>query len=100
MLLALVSTMVSMTSFPLLIQDRDHNRFLVYVHADILDVATHFRCLLGGKIIRANGYLSPQGQSAILSPDLPMSFCGSFAPHSPAQLLSSAAVAERSPCTA
>jgi hypothetical protein len=44
------------------IQDRDHNRFLVHVHADILDVATHFRCLLGGKIIRPNAYLSSQGK--------------------------------------
>src|ERR1035437_406898 len=29
-----------------------------------------------------------------------MSFCSPFAPHSPVQLLPSAAVAERSPCTA
>jgi hypothetical protein len=32
--------------------------------------------------------------------DLPMSFCDSFAPRTPQQLLPSAAVAERSPCTA
>ncbi len=32
---------------PTAIQDGDHNRFLVHVHADILDVATHFSCLLG-----------------------------------------------------
>src|ERR1700690_2271686 len=31
------------------IEDSDHHRFLVYVHADILDVATHFSCLLGGR---------------------------------------------------
>jgi hypothetical protein len=34
---------------PTAIQDRDYNRFLVHVHADILDVATHFSCLLGGR---------------------------------------------------
>jgi hypothetical protein len=43
---------------PALIQDGDHNRLLVHVHADILDVATHRSCLLGGKIIRANACLS------------------------------------------
>src|SRR5215470_9153521 len=32
------------------VEDRDHDRFLVHVHADILNVATHFSCLLGGKI--------------------------------------------------
>jgi hypothetical protein len=47
---------------PTAIQDGDHNRFLVHVHADILDVATHCSCLLGGKVIRANPYLSPQGK--------------------------------------
>ena len=31
--------------------------------------------------------------------DFPMSFCSPFAPHSLWQLLPSAAVAERSPCT-
>jgi hypothetical protein len=30
--------------------------------ADILDVATHCSCLLGGKIIRVNACLSPQGK--------------------------------------
>jgi len=32
----------------------------VHVHADILDVATHVSCLLGGKLIRVNVYLSPK----------------------------------------
>src|ERR1700737_4996978 len=50
MLLALVSRMVSMTSFPLPIQDGDHNRFLVHVHSDIFDVVTHLSCLLGGRV--------------------------------------------------
>jgi len=31
---------------PAAIQDRDHHRFLVHVHADILEVATHCSCLL------------------------------------------------------
>jgi hypothetical protein len=35
-----------------------------------------------------------------LSPIWLLSFCSPFAPHSPLQLLPSAAVAERSPCTA
>ena len=43
---------------PTAIQDGDDNRFLVYIHADILDVATHCSCLLGGKVIRVNAYLS------------------------------------------
>ena len=37
------------------IQGGDHDRFLVHVHADILDVTTHVSCLLGGSFIRANG---------------------------------------------
>src|SRR6266568_8490922 len=45
---------------PALIQDGDHNRFLVHVHSDIFDVVTHLSCLLGGKVIRANAYLSPK----------------------------------------
>src|SRR5713226_1046268 len=53
---------------PTLIQDGDHNRFLVHVHSDIFDVVTHLSCLLGGKSIRANAYLSPQGHNAVLSP--------------------------------
>jgi len=48
------------------IPHRNHNRFLVHVHADILDVTTHLSCLLGGKLIRANVYLSPKVKSAIL----------------------------------
>src|ERR1700724_4551487 len=42
------------------IEDSDYNRFLVHVHADILNVTTHVSCLLGGKLIRANVYLSPK----------------------------------------
>jgi hypothetical protein len=42
------------------IPDRNHDRFLVHVHADILKVTTHVSCLLGGKLIRANVYLSPK----------------------------------------
>src|SRR5215831_10439814 len=42
------------------IPDGDHNRFFVDVHADILNVTTHMSCLLGGKLIRANVYLSPK----------------------------------------
>src|ERR1700736_2670121 len=34
---------------PALIQDGDHNGFLVHVHSDIFDVVTHLSCLLGGK---------------------------------------------------
>ena len=41
-------------------KNRNHNGFLVHVHADILDVTTHLSCLLGGKLIRANVYLSPK----------------------------------------
>jgi hypothetical protein len=40
--------------------DSDHRRFLVHVHSDIFDVTTHVSCLLGGKFIRANVYLSPK----------------------------------------
>jgi hypothetical protein len=61
MLLALVLTMASMTSFTA-IQAGDYNRFLVHVHSDIFDVVTHLRCLLGGKVVRVNWYLSPQGK--------------------------------------
>src|SRR5215471_4683331 len=44
------------------VEDRDHDRFLVHVHADILDVATHFSCLLGGKITRRPTESFPQGK--------------------------------------
>src|SRR5450631_4272296 len=76
MLLALVSRMVSMTSF------------LVHVHADILDLATHCSCLLGGKVIPANAYLSLK--VTCHSPaDLPRPSATSFLPHTPLPLLSS-----------
>src|SRR5580704_8219714 len=81
--------------FATAIEDGDHNRFLVHVHSDIFDLVTHFRCLLGGKIIRANAYLSPKVKCH--SPaDLPMPSCGSF---SPAHLLSRRRSAAK-PCTA
>src|SRR6266436_7194260 len=48
----------------------DHNRFLVHVHADILNVTTHVSCLLGGKLIRANVYLSPKVRLPWFSPAL------------------------------
>ena len=87
MLLALVSTMDSITSFPAAIQDGDHNRFLVHVHSDILDVVTHLSCLLGGKLIRANACLSLKVKCH--SPaDLPMLSCSPFAPDTLLQLLS------------
>src|ERR1700751_2300513 len=44
------------------VEHRDHDRFLVHVHADILDVATHFSCLLGGKITRRPTQSFPQGK--------------------------------------
>src|SRR5215475_14808465 len=44
------------------VEDRDHDRFLVHVHADILNVATHFSCLLGGKITRRPTESFPQGK--------------------------------------
>jgi hypothetical protein len=49
------------------IQDGDHHRFLVHVHADILNVATHPSCLLEGKVIRVNAYLFPQGKVPFFS---------------------------------
>jgi hypothetical protein len=45
---------------PAATQDGDHNRFLVHVHSDIFDVATHLSCLLGGKVILAEAHLSPR----------------------------------------
>lgn len=65
---------------------------LVHVHADILVVATHFRRLLGGKIIRANAYLSPK-VSAILLP-ICLCLCTLLLT---AHIRSLAAGAERSP---
>ena len=83
---------------PTAIQDGDHNRFLVHVHADILDVATHCSCLLGGKVIRANAYLSLK--VTCHSPaDLPMPSATFFLPHTPRQLLSSRRSGAK-PCTA
>src|SRR5713226_8132706 len=81
---------------PALIQDGDHDRFLVHVHSDIFDVVTHLSCLLGGKLIRLDAWLSLKVKCH--SPaDLPMLSCSPFAPDSLLQLLSSAAVTERSP---
>src|SRR2546425_9972725 len=42
------------------IQHRDHDRFLVHVHADILDVATHLSCLLGGEAHSCQRLSSPK----------------------------------------
>src|SRR5262244_4169572 len=42
------------------IDNGDHDRFLVHVHSDIFDVTTHLSCLLGGKLTRANVCLSPK----------------------------------------
>src|SRR5438445_11017160 len=52
------------------VADSNHHRFLVYVHADILNVTTHVSCLLGGKLIRANVYLSPKVKMPWFSPAL------------------------------
>src|SRR5882724_9536394 len=58
---------------PALIQDGDHNGFLVHVHSDIFDVVTHSSCLLGGKLMRVNSGLSLKIKCH--SPaDLPMFF--------------------------
>jgi hypothetical protein len=37
------------------IEDGDHNRFLVHVHADILDIATHSVASLGERSFALNG---------------------------------------------
>src|SRR5206468_13119321 len=37
------------------VQHRDHGRFLVHVHADILDVATHSVASLGERSFASNG---------------------------------------------
>ena len=34
--------------------------YVVLKIADIFDLTTHLSCLLGGKVIRANAYLSPK----------------------------------------
>src|SRR6266851_848728 len=81
---------------PSTIQDGDHYRFLVHVHADILDVVTHLSCLLGGKVIRANANL-PLKVKCHSPADLPILSCCSFAPDIPPQLPPSAAAADRSP---
>src|SRR4029077_17729655 len=57
------------------VEDSDHYRFLVHVHADILDVATH-SCLLGGKIIRIQRSLSLKVKCHPLA-DLPIFSSGS-----------------------
>src|ERR1035437_4182145 len=64
---------------PTAIQDGDHYRFLVHVHSDIFDVVTHLSCLLGGKVIRANAYLSPKVKCHAPA-DLPTSSCSLFPP--------------------
>ena len=47
------------------VQHGDHGRFLVYVHADILDVATHLVASLGERSFASNGVF-PSRYSAIL----------------------------------
>ena len=80
---------------PALILDSDYNRFLVHIHSDIFDVVTHSSCLLGGKLIRVDAWLSLKVKCH--SPaDLPMLSCDSFPLGTLLQLLPSAAVAERS----
>src|ERR1019366_1875432 len=67
-----------------------------YVHADILDVATHCSCLLGGKVIRVNAYFPPKVKCH--SPaDLPMLCCSPFAPAPPPHFLPRPAVGEGPP---
>src|ERR1700737_5358639 len=63
--------------------------------ANILDVATHSSWMLGGKVIRVNGYLSLKVNFHSLA-DLPMRFCSSFAQDTPLQLPRSVAAAQRS----
>src|ERR1700722_12734964 len=84
MLLDLVSMTVSIAIF-----DGDDNRFLVHVHADIVDVVTHLSYLFWGKVIRARAYL-PLRKSAS-----PRPLCLPSPREHPR--LSSAAVAKRSP---
>src|SRR5438132_5491528 len=80
------------------IQDGDHNRFLVHVHADILDVATHCSCLLGGKIIRLKRNLSLKVKCHCPAA-LPTPSYTSLRPPQPLQLLSSRRSGAK-PCTA
>jgi len=51
---------------PVAIHDGDNNRFLVRIHSDIFDVVSHLSCLLGGKLIRVDAWLSLKA-NAILS---------------------------------
>ena len=74
----------------------DYHRFLVHVHSDIFDLVTHSSCLLGGKLIRIDAWLSLKVKCH--SPaDLPMLSRGSVLLGTLQQLLPSAAVAKRSP---
>jgi hypothetical protein len=63
---------------PALIQDGDHNGFLVHVHSDIFDLVTHLSCLLGGKLIRVDACLSLKVKCHPPA-DLPMFSCSPFA---------------------
>src|SRR5215467_4152518 len=62
MLLALVSTIASITIWPLLFSTAINNRFLVHVHSDIFNVTTHLSCLLGGKLIRPTSVFPPRSK--------------------------------------
>src|SRR5215472_17057817 len=42
----------------------------MHVHSHIFNVTTHVSCLLGGKLIRVNVYLSPKVKVALSSPVL------------------------------
>src|ERR1017187_3698283 len=82
---------------PTLIQDGDHNGFLVHVHSDIFDVITHLSCLLGGESSFVPTLVFPLKVKCHFPADLPR-----LSPVVPSHralvlLLSSAAVAERSP---
>src|ERR1700674_3816219 len=84
---------------PTAIQDGDHHCFLVHVHSDIFDLVTHLSCLLGGKVIRANACF-PLKVKCHSPAILPRPCCSFLAAHTTPVPSPSAAVAERSPCTA
>src|SRR5438552_18932339 len=84
---------------PTAIQDGDHDRFLVHVHADILDVATHFSCLLWGKGHSSPTLIFPPRGKVPFSSRFAYALLHFFPPHTPLQLLSSRRSGAE-PCTA
>src|SRR6202007_298489 len=54
------------------VEDSDHHRFLVHVHADILEVATHAVASLRERSFALNGVF-PSRYSVILQPICPSS---------------------------